>query len=256
LKTLFLKVIYKILKIFFKNYKSNYNNHKIYYKLDSTFGKQIFLKNYHESVELKKAKRFIKQNSIVIDIGAHVGLFSLIYSQYCKKGFVLSLEPNLDLFDLIIKNIFLNNVKNIIPISLGADKKNEILKFNITKDPGYSSIIKNNRNIILKNKNIFVINLYTLLKNLKYKIDFIKIDTEGNEFSIVNSLHKIIKKHRPVFQIEIINNHEFNKFKLFFLKENYELQIIKNNKLIRKNLSKYKFNRKIYNHFFSCIKKK
>ena len=44
----------------------------------------------------------INTNDTVIDIGAHIGLFSLLVSQLCKTGKILSFEPVSENFDLLV----------------------------------------------------------------------------------------------------------------------------------------------------------
>ena len=47
----------------------------------------------------------INVNDTVIDIGAHIGLFSLLVSQRCKTGKILSFEPVRENFDLLVSNL-------------------------------------------------------------------------------------------------------------------------------------------------------
>ena len=47
----------------------------------------------------------INVNDTVIDIGAHIGLFSLLVSQLCKTGKILSFEPVRENFDLLVSNL-------------------------------------------------------------------------------------------------------------------------------------------------------
>ena len=64
----------------------------------------------------------INVNDTIIDIGAHVGLFSLLVSQLCKTGKILSFEPARENFDLFVSNLKLNHVKNILPFNMVVSK--------------------------------------------------------------------------------------------------------------------------------------
>ena len=58
--------------------------------------------------EYENEKISIKDNDIIIDIGAHIGLFSLFVSQFCKNGKIFSFEPISENYDLLKSNISLN----------------------------------------------------------------------------------------------------------------------------------------------------
>ena len=47
----------------------------------------------------------ITENDTIIDVGAHIGLFSLLVSQFCKSGKIFSFEPTRENFDLLVANL-------------------------------------------------------------------------------------------------------------------------------------------------------
>lgn len=55
--------------------------------------------------EYKKQGFEIKDEDIVIDIGAHIGLFALYASQFCKSGKIFCFEPIKENFDILVSNI-------------------------------------------------------------------------------------------------------------------------------------------------------
>ena len=59
----------------------------------------------------------IKNNDTVIDIGGHIGLFSLYASEKCKSGKIFTFEPVKENFDLLKENIKINNAIKITFIS-------------------------------------------------------------------------------------------------------------------------------------------
>ena len=64
----------------------------------------------------------INQNDIVIDVGAHIGLFSLLVSQFCKTGKIFSFEPIRENFDLLVSNLELNHIENVFPFNVAVSK--------------------------------------------------------------------------------------------------------------------------------------
>lgn len=53
----------------------------------------------------------IKSHEIIIDIGAHIGCFSVFAGRHAREGLVISYEPAEDNFRQLQKNIQLNGVK-------------------------------------------------------------------------------------------------------------------------------------------------
>ena len=64
----------------------------------------------------------INANDTIIDIGAHIGLFSLLVSQLCKTGKILSFEPVRENFDLLVSNLKLNHIQNVSPFNTAVSK--------------------------------------------------------------------------------------------------------------------------------------
>jgi len=62
----------------------------------------------------------IKDESVVIDVGANIGVFSIYAVSESKNSKVYSYEPMKTSYDLLLKNIELNNLENSIrPFNLG-----------------------------------------------------------------------------------------------------------------------------------------
>lgn len=127
----------------------------------------------------------IKDDDVVIDIGAHVGLFSLFASEYCKKGKIYSFEPIKENYDVLVNNIDLNEIKNIIPLNLAVSKKNELVKIYLDSDESAHSIFSQGDRYV-------EVNSTTLEKIfVKYEIEkcnIIKMDCEGAEYEIIDSI--------------------------------------------------------------------
>ena len=62
----------------------------------------------------------IKDNDTVIDIGGHIGLFSLLVSQKSRHTSIYSFEPIEDNFNLLKTNLELNSIENVHPFNLAV----------------------------------------------------------------------------------------------------------------------------------------
>lgn len=74
-------------------------------------------------------KKILKPNMIFADIGANMGYFSIIASDLVgENGKVYAFEPDDHNYELLVKNIKLNNCLNIIPIKKAVSDKDGIAK--------------------------------------------------------------------------------------------------------------------------------
>jgi FkbM family methyltransferase len=124
----------------------------------------------------------IESHYCVIDIGAHIGAFSIFAAKQAKRGQVYAYEPHPENFKLLKTNIKLNNLKNIEPSSLGVlGSKTAKLYIDETNNAGHSMFNKSYKHLTVKCtslREIFDQN------NIQY-CDFLKMDCEGAEHDIL-----------------------------------------------------------------------
>lgn len=168
--------------------------------------KILFMKKF-EQVEIDFFSRLIKPGMTVVDAGANIGLYSLIASKLVgDKGHVYAFEPSVETYQRLLKNIQLNHSKNIYPNNLGlGDNIDQELK--LRQDVGFEDAERylvpanfevnselSNVNSIEKEESIKITMLDDFLeKSGVESVDFLKIDTEGFEYYILNGARKILK---------------------------------------------------------------
>ena len=127
----------------------------------------------------------IKEDDTIIDIGGHIGLFMLFCKQFCHKGKIYCFEPALDNYRIFLDNIKLNNFKNIFPFNTAVSKQDGNIPLYLNDDASGHSLF-------LKNSNSIQVDSITLqkifdLNNIK-KCNLLKLDCEGSEYEIIDSL--------------------------------------------------------------------
>ena len=127
----------------------------------------------------------IKNNDLVLDIGAHIGLFALFASQFCKGGKIFCFEPIKENYDLLLENLELNSVKNIIPFSLAVSTDTKKINMYINEDEAAHSVFLKG----LKSIQVDSISLQKIFDDNKIAlVDFVKMDCEGSEYTIIDTL--------------------------------------------------------------------
>ena len=70
-----------------------------------------------------------------LDLGAHIGVFTLIASQAVgKTGKVVSLEPHPQSYHRLCQHLELNSIKNVVALNVAASDKEEICIMGLTQE--------------------------------------------------------------------------------------------------------------------------
>jgi len=177
--------------VYFKLTKNDYvifetkNNFKIKIRVNST---DLMALTHVWLIEEYSYPGFeIKENDLIIDIGAHIGLFSLHSSQYCKNGKILSFEPVKENYELLVENIRLNKIKNIYPFNMAVSENDSDVTLFLNKDEsGHSMFSSEGESIKVKSTSLKTIFEENKLQNC----NFLKLDCEGAEYPIIDSLSR------------------------------------------------------------------
>lgn len=155
-------------------------------------------------------KKYVSKDSVVIECGCHIGTHTLPLASLCKTFY--GFEPMPNTYDILNKNIELNNITNAIIYKKGVSNKEDITQYCWIPEnnPGGSGLDNNPMGIpswiTPTNKNIKV-ELTTIDLLQLDKLDFIKIDVEGYETFVIDGAINTIRKCRPVIIMEVWKNH-------------------------------------------------
>ncbi|MDA1060925.1 MAG: FkbM family methyltransferase [bacterium] len=140
-------------------------------------------------VFLKKDYGDLKDEMVVIDVGANIGVYSLYAGTSAKNVKVLAFEPMREAYELLQENVRLNNLDSKIKaFNLGLSARRETRKLLLGTSSVYSSMYKEkgdglNDNLSARSVEINCIPLQQIFddNNLKF-CDLLKMDCEGAEF--------------------------------------------------------------------------
>lgn len=209
------KILTNIYLKFSKLYVFLFGRKKMQFINDIIFSLSLDAKGFKHYGHLFNSgeKSFIKliknEVKLSLDIGANIGDYTkLLLSETNSR--VVSFEPLTDAFEELIKiKHQYNDRLEIYNFAIGNESRKQSIFFEHKKSEK-ASLVPNLEEISVigkKNENKMLVDVKKLddLKDLfsNQKIDFIKIDTEGYEYEVLEGSKKILDEHKPKFiQIE------------------------------------------------------
>jgi FkbM family methyltransferase len=159
-------------------------------------------KHWYENAEIETKKfiqNILKENSNIIDAGAQVGMYSLLFSIICPQGKIHSFEPT-DTINFLNKNIQLNDLKNIETYKIALSNKSG--KF-------VDKIFKVWSESIIEEKLFDFITIDDFVDQRNIEIDLIKIDVDSYDYEVLLGAKKTLLEQNPIVIVEL--NHALEK---------------------------------------------
>jgi FkbM family methyltransferase len=146
-----------------------------------------------EQSEPESDAHFNMENGTFLDVGAHVGKYSVYLAK--KGNSVYSFEPNPYARGLLRYNIRLNKVKaKVMPYAL-SDKRSMRKIYINENNVGHTS---------LEEKVGRPVSIRTVtMDSLALKPDLIKIDVEGHELNVLKGAKNTLERYKPKLIIEV-----------------------------------------------------
>jgi FkbM family methyltransferase len=179
--------------------KCNVFEKYVFYYLpdDKYIGQRVALGKY-EPYETELILRQTKKGDVVVDVGANIGYYTILLADKVgKSGKVYAFEPDKISFEILVKNIKENKLKNVVVVNAAVGSKEGKLKLYKSKENfGDHKLYGKDK----ENETVKIIKLDDFLKNIK--INLIKIDTQGWEPEVIKGSEKLIQKNKPVIFLE------------------------------------------------------
>jgi len=165
-------------------------------------GKRIYYYGKYEPEQEEALKKYLKPGSVFYDLGANIGVFSILGARNEAK--VFAFEPSRKVGARLNENIKLNGQESRIQVvpSAVADKSGN-LDFYETRDGnwGVGRIFDFNPSVQAEKYSVAVKSLDEFAREFGPP-DFIKIDIEGAEWLVLNGARGTLAQASPTILIE------------------------------------------------------
>ena len=167
--------------------------------LDDLF-KIVSVKGVWEEAETQFVKETIEEGEIVLDVGAHIGYFTLLFSKLVgNKGKVFAFEASPQNFTLLKKNVKINDYQNVELINKAVSDKTGITKLFLSElNSGDNRIFDDGQNPTSVDVNEIALDDFFKDSKFQNQISFVKMDIQGAEGKAINGMKNLLKKNNKI----------------------------------------------------------
>lgn len=163
----------------------------------SSYGSLVVYTRFPEYDEMNFLYSICKSESICIDVGANIGVYSLLFASKVDSGKIYSFEPSRKVLPIFLQNINLNNLSEKIKVQtqiVSDHHGDEWFTDEDITEVSHISYDKIPTDINNKSK-LSATTLDNFCKSQKIKhIDILKIDVEGAEYKVLQGFKKSLEQ--------------------------------------------------------------
>jgi len=153
-------------------------------------------------------RRYVPQNGIVFDVGAHAGQFAKLFARIARSGRVFAFEPGGYALSILRPVVALHRLRNveICPFGLSDHAHKETLHVPVKRSGsmgfGLSHLGAPARAGVGETVTLTTIDAFAVEQGLA-RLDFIKADIEGWELRMLAGGARSIARFRPALLLEV-----------------------------------------------------
>ena len=146
-------------------------------------------------------REHVQSGMHIIDIGAHLGLFSVASSQLAgENGRIVCFEPTPGTYAILAQTLKLNHCGNVIPVQAAVSNKEGLAVFYVSEIAGCNSnsLVKNKPETEAKGYEVKLYTVDSVVQEYSLKPGLIKIDAEGSELDVLQGGLNTFKQYKPI----------------------------------------------------------
>ncbi|MCL2326901.1 MAG: FkbM family methyltransferase [Bacteroidetes bacterium] len=201
--------------------------------------------------------KLCKKSQNIFDIGANFGLYSMVAKAVNPEANVYSFEPSKFAFDLINKNLKINNFNiNVFDFAISNTNGSKTFFESEKSSAASSFVVQETQQNSFSTREVITHTFKNFIDQHDIKtIDLISIDVESYESEVLEGMENIISEFLPNFIIEVLNNELGKKIEKYFANKNYlyyEINEKDMTVMLRDNLYRVDENRYHSYNFLIC----
>jgi FkbM family methyltransferase len=176
-----------------KSYLMKLNPH------DRGLSTELWLYGTREPYTTNLMSTIIKDDDIIIDIGANIGYYALLESKLAPDGFVYAIEPVRENFDYLKTNADLNRCANMKLFNCALSNKRGVASIFVTEHRNYASLSEESNNGIVRKEDVLLTTVDNFVnEHVKRCPTIVRMDVEGHEHQIIKGSLRVLKECRAL----------------------------------------------------------
>jgi FkbM family methyltransferase len=178
---------------------------------DDWIANQVFWRGWdaYERETVRLFWRLAREETVMFDVGAHIGYFTVLGALANPCVTVVALEPLPSVFERLEKNIRLNDLKNVIALQQAAGSVDSRARFYHTSGvaPSSSSLSFEFMRTVdeLGTLEVDVVRVDAIARALALEaVDLVKLDTETTEPDVLAGMGRLLSERRPDIICEVL----------------------------------------------------
>jgi FkbM family methyltransferase len=146
----------------------------------------------------------------IIDVGAHIGMYSLTAAKMNPDARVIAFEPMPDVHRRLVDNIELNSLRNVTSVAAAVSDSEGTAVFYHARMEGLPSSSSLSREFMDYYEGIGTtsVRLVTLdafcAEHDVRRVDLVKVDTESTEPAVLRGMQAVLERDRPTILCEVL----------------------------------------------------
>lgn len=170
---------------------------------DQGIGRELAFYRVHEPTVTKLLPGFVRQGDTVLDIGANIGYYALLFSQLVgESGLVVAVEPHPQNAHVLELNLRLNRVTNVKVMPVAVSNEVGSAQMFVSTGSNWHSLHPTE---LTSQETISVptVTIDTIAAQLERTVDLIRMDIEGWEIKALEGAEGTLRRDRPSLVMEI-----------------------------------------------------
>ena len=151
---------------------------------------------YYPQCELKTKQWFVenvKEDWVILDCGANIGYFSLLFSRLAPEGRIHAFEPT-STYQMLLENLSYNKAENVVAVNSALGKDSGRIKARIPRIWGH----------VTDHKEFDFTTIDDYVREHRIdRVDSIKIDVDSYDFEVLMGAEKTLAEFNPALIVEL-----------------------------------------------------
>jgi FkbM family methyltransferase len=207
-------IYWNVCKVLGKDFHAVLWGNKFKFWISSHQSYWLFKNYYLDTDEFNLIKEISREDDIVFDIGANIGIYSIWFAKCINgKGKVYAFEPDQENFKRLNYALSINEISSVMPVNVALSNSTGDAKFSIGLDE-QNALINEKSSLSKEFQMVSTSTIDNFCSSEQIdEINYMKIDVEGAEWFVLNGANEMLfNKRIKIIQLEI--NSQLLKFNI------------------------------------------